>query len=864
MKKRVVSIFVLVILLAGNVNAGALATIGMQGLSFVSPETGQIVNGIVCVSNPILCVQGKIIGAIQGELLNTLAKVSPEAVRVISMYNQVKLYTDAGAEITEELQVNDQGVIEKGTMEFGQNQESINEFIGKDIENKVISVSNVQIAKEEGISTITTKEKGFLVITKTNPESGEERSFSYDNIKEGGKLELDEKGELIGADFTTNEQGGTYVFGSDQIAVPPNSKVLFKDGVVNVRVPERSSVKEFPTQVEGFGGNGNIITYSVPEGSSTSFPGGIQLNGGSRLSFKNGRAFIPRGRANINEESFPNELEEYAYGEVNINQAVLRSAVDTDVNVFFDGKDHPESNLPYVSMDPRKGIILADYTKGIPAVEQGYEFSGEIYKYYPEQFKKQFSIEFKENNPFAKVEKNDFFKVTVGPQTRFELENREDMGLIPELRTNIAENGILIMENGALGYSVDANSFSRITGGGHFAYRLKQSTPMSVRLLGSRFQTEEQVQLKAVQDNIDLGKLRAWVNAPADKRGQVIDIGLKETRQIDFLTAKELAKQYSLSDQVDLLGTPYEPKKLVITNFNELGTIDAAVTGDVTEIRGELQPVVTRALLSERLSYNYDPATACPHCLLPGINIELVGFEDGLGPNQLSTIHKSEIKLFADYSSDWTPQMKAAVKKVKIYEEEEWIRNWQRTAGSGAEPPGGYVNRADPSTFHIGQSMLYKDPQPIYHEAIHSVDMQMSGFFGSSPLRNEWNSVVSYGDISYQQYFSDGEEWGRIANKVARYGFSKPHGHANIREDMAEIATLAQYRPGFYAELVDPNSDFYSEFRWQELTRTEIIETPLSEQEKQVWADQYSRKLFLTRKYGLLSPQKYNEVIGEK
>jgi len=350
MKKIITISFVLMILLAGSVNAGTLASISMQGLSFVSPETGEIVNGIVCVSNPISCAQGKIIGAIQGELLNTLAEASPEAAKAVSTFNQVKGYIDNGAEITDELQVNDQGDIEKGTIEFGQKQELINDFVGKDIENKAISVSNVQITKEEGISTITTKEKGFLVITKTNPETGEEKFFSYDNMKEGGKLELDEEGEVIGADFITNEQGGTYNFGSDQIDVPPNSQVLFKDSVVNVIVSERSGVKEFPTKVEGFGGTSNTIYYNG-NGESITFPGHIQLQDGI-LGFRDGQAFIPKGGfSELNGVRINGGNRWYS----TISQETIMDN-PRDVPLFFDGKPHTEDS--YFSMDVRNNNFI--------------------------------------------------------------------------------------------------------------------------------------------------------------------------------------------------------------------------------------------------------------------------------------------------------------------------------------------------------------------------------------------------------------------------------------------------------------------------------------------------------------------------
>ena len=66
------SAFIILVLLVQTVSASAIAAIGMQGLSMASPELAEIVNTALCIPNPVLCLQGKIIGMVQGEALPNL------------------------------------------------------------------------------------------------------------------------------------------------------------------------------------------------------------------------------------------------------------------------------------------------------------------------------------------------------------------------------------------------------------------------------------------------------------------------------------------------------------------------------------------------------------------------------------------------------------------------------------------------------------------------------------------------------------------------------------------------------------------------------------------------------------------------
>mgnify|MGYP001566601468 FL=1 len=174
MKKFIVILLVL-ILLVSNVNAGAFATIGMTGLQFVNPEAAQLVNKLICVSNPAACLKGKVVGQVTGELYQAIAEKNPEIARSIDTYNQVKGYIDTGARIINELELDDKGQVQKGTIEFKNEGGKIGNLVGEDIKEEDVTVSKqVIFDKKDGVSTLTFTGDGSNVKI---------RSDLYTNIK---------------------------------------------------------------------------------------------------------------------------------------------------------------------------------------------------------------------------------------------------------------------------------------------------------------------------------------------------------------------------------------------------------------------------------------------------------------------------------------------------------------------------------------------------------------------------------------------------------------------------------------------------------------------------------------------------------
>ncbi len=231
------SVVILFLLLPAMVSAdffGAFAVIGRTGLSFVNPEAAQAVNTIICVSNPILCAQGKIVSAVTGEIYQEIARQSPEAAMAIATYNQIDGYLQTGASIIQELKVDNEGYVTEGSIEFTQ-QSQIGNLVGQNIKIEDVTVSNARFTKSSGISAFTLKENGNLIIKERDPNTGKlSKGRNYNNIASGGVIKINENGQVIEADITSNERGSTFSFADKVIEVPPDTRATFKDGKIKV------------------------------------------------------------------------------------------------------------------------------------------------------------------------------------------------------------------------------------------------------------------------------------------------------------------------------------------------------------------------------------------------------------------------------------------------------------------------------------------------------------------------------------------------------------------------------------------------------------------------------------------------------
>jgi len=384
MKKILLFSFIFVLLL-GNIQAsigfaesGIIASIGMKGLSMTNPEAAEAINTIICLSNPVVCAQGKIVGQVYGEAMQELAKVSPEAAKVVAVYNQVQEFVDMDAEIKKELLIDKEGEITEGTIQFNNEKEvNIGSFVGKNLNEKDVSVRGIEISKKKGGIIFTFTEKNSKACIKEN---------CFENIKSQSEaehptyLELDEQGNVLKADFTTNERGGTYTLGGSNFDVPPNSRIYYTTEN-ELKLPEKTEIKEIT-------GSGKIT------GENIKLPTGHIMNSGTLSFDKYGTAFL-----NIEDKVTINNVE--------IENAYLRDG--KNLNIFFDGENHEDS---FVSFGKENLISQNSFEK--------------------------VNILFKEDNPYIKIDGGDKAEIWIPPSknnelTKIEITNRDQVELIPKV-----------------------------------------------------------------------------------------------------------------------------------------------------------------------------------------------------------------------------------------------------------------------------------------------------------------------------------------------------------------------------------------------------------------------------------------------
>ena len=356
MKKQ---ILILIGILFFSFVSGASSISTSGEMSFDQQASG-IVSEIVCMEQPLVCSENKIIGQIKGEIMNSIAAKDPKLAEAIGIFGQVQ---SLGAEVLKEVRFDDEGEIETGSLQFGNTSGGVGKIVNKNLKEGDIVVSNVKLDKSKTDSTFSfNKEGGSLEI----------KGDKFENIKacenEGDKcfVNLDEEGEISKADFETNEKGGVYVFEGTEINVPANSRVTYdKNTGIKIDVADDGELNELPKLKEGFEGEGSVVKIS---GKNVKLPGGHVLQEGE-LSYNGKNFYVKNGN------------------EATIEGVEIKN-VHENTNIFFDGKRH-EGN--YISMDFENKKLVAGVEKGSEGEYSEFEYNS-------------FVAEFKEDNPFINID----------------------------------------------------------------------------------------------------------------------------------------------------------------------------------------------------------------------------------------------------------------------------------------------------------------------------------------------------------------------------------------------------------------------------------------------------------------------------
>jgi len=149
------------------------------------------------------------------------------------------------------------------------------------------------------------------------------------------RLVFDSVGRLTEADFKTGSDGN-YVFGNEQISLLAGTEVHFKEGKVNIKLPNEKMPTNLPFSVNNKSGESIFEFLS----SNNKFSIGDNVFTGEKLKFENGNLFFDfKGNAKLNTLDI-------------INENGIKTYID------FKGEVNKGYKGAYISIDDKKGIFV--------------------------------------------------------------------------------------------------------------------------------------------------------------------------------------------------------------------------------------------------------------------------------------------------------------------------------------------------------------------------------------------------------------------------------------------------------------------------------------------------------------------------
>ncbi|HLC87421.1 MAG TPA: hypothetical protein VJH65_04060 [Candidatus Nanoarchaeia archaeon] len=184
----------------------------------------------------------------------------------------------------------------------------------------------------------------------------------FENLNPEGLnyIDINENGEITGAEFSVNENGGNYEIGTSSFYAPPNSRITFYGGEITILAEDNSEIKEVPNIL----GTGTEAYSTIISGTNLKLPGGHLLNQGKITFEKIGRSYVPKG----------------------ISTEINGMNIQADSNTYIAFSDMQKSFLPEkenaIIFAPEEIIIKAAENKQGPLVsflEEGNPIAGGKY-----------------------------------------------------------------------------------------------------------------------------------------------------------------------------------------------------------------------------------------------------------------------------------------------------------------------------------------------------------------------------------------------------------------------------------------------------------------------------------------------------
>jgi len=608
-------------------------------------------------------------------------------------------------------------------------------------------------------------------------------------------IELDKEGNVVKADFTVDEKGGKYVFGNTEISAPPNSRVLFdeKTGIV-IKTIEGAEFAENPKSRVLQYSQGNYLT--TIDGNDYLLTDGSVVSG--RLGFDNGQAFV-----SLDDKTVINGVE--------------ISSKKLNTNVFFDGQRHEGD---YVSFGDNNFIIHFNKVES-PIVN------------------------FKQNNPYLKIDEGDYVAMKSLPGSEIEIQNRDTLGLIPRVITK----GDFIIDEDYKSIKIDSKETSFL--------RLYNSPKLSIATESFVSSTTSPVELFIFDD---LGNLRDDSKIFVDNFNRfafgvpiAVDEYFSSNDYHAFYDPKE-KEQFMVSSRIQY-NYPTEENILALTGkeiiFNRVpqGNRDL-VLGRLRDYWETLTPETKDSLKSLEFSTNEVfgnnlPFGGAEQTLAYVLRREptKIFFRDdnrlGLGTFVHEATHVHQNYLDSDEVLFNIPEDKKLLTERNFLLEQR-IRYSLEEVDLKYDYEGGTCGiRFFPPCPAIKWEETEK--AKVLKLKIDDFDKQLNSLYAKEKLIKEngfsgkWEKIIGgYSDT----YYPGGKkiDWTILSMEdIQNMGFASRYGASNMPEDIAEFVRIIKTSPESLKEVINPSNLQYN-----------LV---------------YRQKIDLLHQYKFISDAEYNKVL---
>lgn len=613
----------------------------------------------------------------------------------------------------------------------------------------IILVSSVYAPKSEGDydydSTDSYSDPDFY--SNSDPSQWDYSKVDYSQVQDHSKIDSTKYFQDMGCSSCSLNRGNQKVVFSKNGITHPNGNSVSVPGTypsgslfvatedrIEVIVPEDTATIDIPT--------GDSVTLNT-QGREITLLDGTKVNG--KLSYKNNQAFVQKGEI------------------VTINNIKIFAA-HNNVNIFFDGQEHPKSEFLYVSMNKqtRELILSSTHVK-----------SNNVDSH---------MVTFTPGNPFVKIEQNDFFSVDYLKGGQIYIKNRDEQDLVPLV---IVKEYFTLEDDYPVTATLVNDHFNSNFEKGKFSdlqflredAKGKTSTPLSILYIdknGNNYLKKES-ELKIIISNYN-----EMVIIPVDDTH-----GLTVTsEEYDYAPSIVSEKLY-----FNNLQTGIEQLKIKFPWLEITGNTDSVSLKRISDTLDSLPEELRKNVRVIHLKTDEQFIQEGEHPLS-------AAYVDENGEMTLRTSFLKESIIYHEsvhtYFSNFDNA--AGVSEIK----EKYLDTWDIIDELKAQNP------KDPQI-----KKQYQEAKKLYEQFVQKRN--------EPPLKQEWLSVVG-GLEAYDGVVEtvDGYTvWKDVKDKNsddatnAKDGFIKSYSATSIDEDLATFVEKVYTDPDFYNSLITPNNEFY-------------------------------------------------------